>query len=149
MLAEKADSAWVREAALRADVLHVAAHGAHQPDNPLFSCLELFAGPLFGHDWGLLSRLPAHLVLSACHLGLAVTRPGDETLGMTAALLHSGARSVVAGVARVPDPVAHQVAATHHAALRAGLPPAAALAKAVAITTSEHPVALVCYGAGW
>jgi hypothetical protein len=87
--------------------------------------LELADGPLFGHE---LHQLPAHIVLSACELGLARPRPGEETLGMTAALLHGGAGSVVAGVARTADAVAYQVGPAHHAALRDGQSPAAALA---------------------
>jgi len=52
------------------------------------------------HDLQQLRRPPHRVVLSACELGLARPRPGEETLGMTAALLHGGAGSVVAGVAR-------------------------------------------------
>jgi CHAT domain-containing protein len=32
-----------------ASVVHVAAHGTHQPDNALFSGLELSGGPLMGY----------------------------------------------------------------------------------------------------
>jgi tetratricopeptide (TPR) repeat protein len=145
----EATAAAVRAAAGVVDVLHVAAHGVHEPDNPLFSYLELADGPLFGHELDHLPRLPAHVVLSACELGLAGTRPGDETLGMTAALLHGGARSVVAGVARIADEAACRVGAAHHAGLRQGLPPAAALADALRAEWGEDPVPLVCFGAGW
>jgi len=148
---DAADAASVRAAAATADLLHVAAHGVHEAGNPLFSHLELADGPLFGHELDRLPRLPAHVVLSACELGLAGTRPGDETLGMTAALLHGGAGSVVAGVARIADAVACQVGPAHHELLRKGETPAAALAHAVATTTDpdEDPAPLVCFGAGW
>lgn len=144
-----ATTAAVREAALTADVLHLAAHGIHQPGNPLFSHLELADGPLFGHELDGLPRLPVHIVLSACELGLADVRPGDETLGMTAALLHGGAGSVVAGVARIADALACRVGAAHHAGLREGMPPAAALAVALASAAGDDPAPLVCFGAGW
>ncbi|QTV80310.1 CHAT domain-containing protein [Microbacterium sp. NIBRBAC000506063] len=36
------------------DVLHVAAHGRHAVDNPLFSGLELADGTLFGYDVDLI-----------------------------------------------------------------------------------------------
>lgn len=148
---DRATAAEVRAAAASADLLHVAAHGVHEPDNPLFSHLELADGPLFGHELDRLARLPAHVVLSACELGLAGTRPGDETLGMTAALLHGGAGSVVAGVARISDEVACQVGPAHHKLLRKGETPAAALAHAVATMTDpdRDPAPLVCFGAGW
>jgi hypothetical protein len=148
---EAADAAAVRTAAASADLLHVAAHGVHEAGNPLFSYLELADGPLFGHELDRLPRLPAHIVLSACELGLAGTRPGDETLGMTAALLHGGAGSVVAGVARIADAVACQVGPAHHELLRKGETPAAALAHAIATNTDPDvdPAPLVCFGAGW
>ncbi|ASW55541.1 CHAT domain-containing protein [Plantactinospora sp. KBS50] len=147
---EEASTADVRHAARVADVLHIAAHGVHEPDNPLFSHLGLADGPLFGHDLQALGRLPEHVVLSACELGLASTRPGDETLGMTASFLHGGAGSVVAGVARIADAAAYQVAPAHHAALSRGLSPAAALAAATAAVDADaDPVPLVCFGAGW
>ena len=145
----EATVAGVRTAAGRADVLHVAAHGVHEPDNPLFSHLELADGPLFGHELDLLPRLPTHVVLSACELGLAEARPGSETLGMTAALLHGGAGSVVAGVAQVSDSVACAVAAVHHAGLRRGLTPAAALSASIMSVNGDGPAPLVCFGAGW
>lgn len=146
---QRATAAEVRAAAGHADVLHVAAHGVHEADNPLFSYLEMADGPLFGHELDLLPRLPTHVVLSACDLGLSETRPGGETLGMTAALLHGGAGSVVAGVAQVADTAACLVGAAHHAGLRRGLDPAAALCAAIASNDSGVPAPLVCFGAGW
>lgn len=135
-----------------AGVLHLAAHGRHEPDNPLFSALELADGPLFGHDLPRAAALPPHVVLSACDLGLVVERPGDESLGMTSALLHGGVSSVVAGVARVNDDVACQLMIAYHEALRAGRTPSAALAEALGATgsdRSERPAPFVVIGAGW
>ena len=86
-----------------ARIAHVAAHGVHQTENPLFSSLRLADGPLFAHELDQTARTPDHVVLSACELGLATVRPGDEALGLTSVLLHLGTRSVVAGVARVGD----------------------------------------------
>jgi CHAT domain-containing protein len=141
----------VRDAAVESDILHIAAHGSHEPQNPLFSHLDLADGPLFGHELNQLSRLPSHIVLSACELGLSGARPGDETVGMAAALLHAGAGSVVAGVARVSDSAACLAGPAHHAGLRRGLSPAEALAGALAACTDAHEEAppFVCFGAGW
>ncbi|MDP9220723.1 MAG: CHAT domain-containing protein, partial [Actinomycetota bacterium] len=80
-----------------AGVLHVAAHGAHDAENPLFSSLELAGGLVFGHDLTRVHPPPRHVVLSACDLGLSTARPAGESLGMTAALLHGGTGSIVAG----------------------------------------------------
>ncbi|MDN5861580.1 MAG: CHAT domain-containing protein, partial [Pseudonocardia sp.] len=135
-----------------AGVLHLAAHGRHEPDNPLFSSVELADGPLFGHDLPRAAALPPHVVLSACDLALVVERPGDESLGMTSALLHGGVSSVVAGVARVNDDIACRLMIAYHGALRAGRTPSAALAAALAVTGSDHPerpAPFTVIGAGW
>lgn len=145
-----ATTAQALAAAGRAEVFHVAAHGVHEPQSPLFSHLRMSDGPLFGHELYDLPRPPRHVVLSACEVGCAETRPGDERLGMTAALLAAGVGSVVAGVARVDDRVSAMVAAAHHRGLAAGLSPAEALARAVAgLPEGSAPAPFVCFGSGW
>jgi hypothetical protein len=125
-----------------AAVGHVAAHGRHQPENALFSSLELAGGPLMGYDLQRLGAAPALVVLAACDLGLADVRPGDETIGMTAALLAAGTSTVVSGVGRIADADGIAAMTAFHRALRAGRTPAAALAEAATGT------AFVCFGAG-
>ena len=138
------------EVAGRSEVFHVAAHGVHEPQSPLFSHLVMSDGPLFGYELQGLARVPRHVVLSACELGCAETRPGDERLGMTAALLAAGVGSVVAGVARVDDEVSARVAVAHHHGLAAGLSPAQALARALAAEPPDAlPAPFVCFGSGW
>lgn len=144
---EDATVAATLQAADGAEVLHVAAHGRHAADNPLFSSLLLADGWLFGHDLDLLHRLPRHVVLSACETGRASIRPGDEALGMTAALLYGGSRSVVSAVARLGDETAEAVAVAHHRALTRGEQPAVALAGALEAVGGLAPT--VCFGAGW
>ena len=133
-------AAWVG-----ARVVHVAAHGRHQQENPLFSSLELAGGPLMGYDLHRLDRPAALVVLAACDLGLADVRPGDETVGMTSALLAAGTSTVVAAVARVADESAAGLMTRFHTAYRRGRGPATALAEAAA----EDPLSgFVCFGAG-
>ncbi|MGW6932058.1 CHAT domain-containing protein [Lentzea sp. NPDC054927] len=127
------------------DVAHLVAHGHHEPDNVLFSCLDLADGPLMAYDVAGLKVAPRHVVLSACDVGQATVRAGDEALGFTAALLHSGTSSVIASVARVPDDLAVDVMSAYHRALTAGATPARALADA-SPATSRIP--LLCFGAG-
>ena len=43
-----------------------------------------------GYDLQRIARTPPTVVLSACDLGLADMRPGDETVGMATALLTAG-----------------------------------------------------------
>lgn len=127
------------------DFAHLVAHGHHEPDNVLFSCLDLADGPLMAYDLAQLKVAPRHVVLSACDVGQANVRAGDEALGFTAALLHSGTSTVIASVARVPDDQAVGVMSSYHRALAAGAEPATALADAA---TAESRIPLVCFGAG-
>lgn len=133
-------------AASGAAVVHVAAHGHHEPASPLFSALRMADGPLFGYDLGRLGSPPAQVVLSACDLGRAAPRPGDEVLGMAAALLHAGTPVVVASVARVADDVAHEVVVGYHRRLRAGADASTALAASLG---DRIDAPFLCFGAGW
>jgi tetratricopeptide (TPR) repeat protein len=143
---DRATGPAVLAAMAEADVVHLAAHGVHEAANPLFSAVQLADGPLFGYDLSRAARLPGQVVLSACDLGLATERPGDELLGMTAVLLHGGARCVVAAVARVSDEAAREVTVRYHTGLRRGLAPAQALARA---TEHRLDAPFVCFGNGW
>ncbi|MFL6144752.1 MAG: CHAT domain-containing protein [Labedaea sp.] len=154
-----------------AKLVHIAAHGTHEPANALFSRLELADGGLLAHELARLHRAPEHVVLAACELALSHIRPGDEALGFAGALLASGARTVVAAVCRVGDRssaetmtdyhrwlVADTVAdnvttkdladtmADYHTRLASGAAPAAALAQATAADPLRRP--FICLGAG-
>ena len=133
----------------RGTVVHVAAHGVHQTENPLFSSLRLADGVTFAHELDQTARTPEHVVLSACELGLSTVRPGDEGLGLTSVLLRLGTRSVVAGVARVEDDVAAQTMIAYHRLLAAGQDSAAALADATSVLGRDGPAPFVCFGASW
>lgn len=130
-----------------ASVVHVAAHGSHQRQNPLFSSLELADGPLFAYEIEP-EPIAEHVVLSACELGQNTLRPGDETLGLTSVLLQLGARCVIAGVAQVADDVAAAVMADYHHRLAGGADAATALA--ASIQAADEPyVPFVCFGSSW
>ncbi len=128
-----------------ADLVHVAAHGAHQRQSPLFSSLALADGALFAYELSD-ARVAPHVVLSACELGQATTRPGDEALGWTRVLLQLGSRCVVAGVSQVADERAHEVMVDYHRRLAGGTDAATALAAA---TEHGSPVPFVCFGSSW
>jgi tetratricopeptide (TPR) repeat protein len=125
-------------------IAHLAAHGRHATDNPLFSALDLAGGPLMGYDLQRIDRTPPVVVLSSCDLGLTDARPGDETVGMVTALLSAGSSTVVASVSRVADDAAMTIMTEYHRAMSRGVPPAAALAGAA---TQANP-SFVCFGAG-
>lgn len=127
-----------------AAVVHLATHGRHETDNPLFSSLRLADGPLFAHELDGVDLRGAVVVLSACEAGLSTVRIGGEPLGLTSVLLRLGAAAVVSSVAPLRDDVAARVMPEFHGRLRAGATPGDALAAAVA--REEEPVPLVCFG---
>ncbi|MBD8871025.1 CHAT domain-containing protein [Nocardioides donggukensis] len=145
-----ATAAAVARLAGEVDVLHVAAHGRHSADNPLFSGVELAGGAWFGYDIDLLERVPQVVILSACEVGRSSVRFGEELIGMTAAWLHAGVRCVVASPSAVADTAAHDVLTEMHRGLAGGQDPAAALAAAIPGPGAEvAPAPFVCFGAGW
>ncbi len=144
-----ATAAGVGALAAEVDVLHVAAHGRHSADNPLFSGLELVDGPWFGYDIDQLAAIPSTVILSACELGRSSVRWGEETIGMTVAWLHAGARTVIASPASVDDDVACTTLAAMHHHLAAGTPPAEALALAAQDAGKALAPPFICFGSGW
>ena len=120
-----ATAASVSRLAAEVDVLHVAAHGRHSAENPMFSGLELVDGPWFGFDIDQLPAVPDVVLLSACELGRSTVRGGEELIGMTGAWLHAGSRCVLASTAAVSDGVAHDVLVRVHEGLAAGVAPPA------------------------
>lgn len=144
-----ASVAGLRAAAARADLLHLAAHGRHSSSSPLFSGVELADGPFIGHDIAGLARTPTVVVLSACELGRSASHFGQETLGLTTAWLHAGARCVIASPVLVDDGAASALLTAVHRRLVSGAAPADALAKAaedVGMTTGST---FVAHGSGW
>ncbi|KAA2262437.1 CHAT domain-containing protein [Solihabitans fulvus] len=129
-----------------ARLAHLAAHGVHEPDNALFSRLELADGPLFAYETARLPHPPEQVVLAACELALSHIRPGDEALGFAGALLASGSRSVVAAVSNVGDRAAAKTMDEFHRLLAVGVDTAAALAEACAADPLRRP--FVCFGSG-
>ena len=124
---------------------HLAAHGHDERENFLFSRLDLTDGPLMAYDVQQLAAPPGQVILSACDVGRSVTRPGEEVLGFTAALLYVGTATVISSVARVADDAAVGIMTGYHQRLIAGARPAEALAAAAA---AEPFSPFVCFGSG-
>ena len=142
-----ATAAEVSALAARVDVLHLAGHGRHPGENPLFAAVELADGPWFGYDIDLLPATPSTVVLSACELGRTSVRSGEESVGMTAAWLHAGARSVLSSPVVIADDVACEALAQWHALLARGQSPADALAEVS--ETADDVLPLLTFGSGW
>jgi tetratricopeptide (TPR) repeat protein len=155
LVGEHAGVAAVLSALDGARLAHVAAHGAFRSDNPLFSCLAMADGPLTVYDLETLGRAPDTLVLSACESGLSGLRPGDELMGLAAALLGLGTRTLIASVVAVPDEQTAGLMLDVHRHLRRGAAPAEALCRAQASTMGSGDVraiaaaaGFICFGAG-
>jgi tetratricopeptide (TPR) repeat protein len=133
----------------RVDVLHLAGHGRHSGEHPLFSGVELSDGAWFGYDIDALAHTPETVVLSACELGRVSVRSGEEAVGMTAAWLHAGARHVLSSPALVADHVACEALARWHALVAGGAAPAVALAEVGTEVPNGAPLPFLCFGAGW
>ena len=143
---EQATAESVSRLAAGVDVLHVAAHGRHSAENPMFSGLELVDGPWYGYDIDQLRAVPDVVLLSACEVGASTVRWGEELIGMAGAWLHAGSRRVVASAAAVNDRAAFAALVRVHERLAAGDDPAVALADAVpAVSPDAPPVPLVCF----
>ncbi len=146
--AEQSTAADLVAAFVAYDLVHVAAHGEHHAQNPLFSSLRLGDGPVFAHEIEGHRLRASHVVLSACESGRISVRRGEEALGMTASLLAMGVPTVVAAGSPVPDDVAHSVMTEYHQALAAGMDSASALASVTA-DGDLLAAAFTCYGSKW
>jgi tetratricopeptide (TPR) repeat protein len=120
-----------------ADIAHIAAHGKFRSDAPMFSCLQLTDGPLYGHDLARLNHAPRLLVLSACEVAKAEL--------FADVLLSRGGQALIASTIPVPDETAADLMSTLHQRLNAGAPPATALAEAQA---RHGHLGFHCVGAG-
>ena len=144
---ERATVGAVEEAMRRVDVAHLVCHGSFSSENPMFSSLRLADGPMFVYDLERLSPPPHVVVLSACSAGSHATPAGKEILGLTASLLATGPRAVIAATVAVPDASSTvDFMGELHRALAAGTGPAEALRRA----RQADPIiggAFACHGA--
>ena len=137
-----------------ADTAHIAAHGTVRPDNPLFSSLLLDDGPYTVFDLEQLGATPRQVVLAACDSGVSKVTPGQEILGLTAALLSRQTATVIAPVVSIDDAETTSLMLGYHRRLLTGLGPARALAEAQAehaggdIRSRATAAAFICLGVG-
>jgi CHAT domain-containing protein len=120
----------------------------------MFSHLRLADGPLTVYDMERLGRPPRTVVLSACNVGLSAVHPGEELMGLTAALLGLGTATVLGSVLPAQDAATQDLMVDLHGRLAAGDAPAQALASAQLVRSGEldelsvTAAAFVCFGAG-
>lgn len=133
VLGDAATCERVRRALPEARVVHLAAHAAVQPDDPLASRIRLADGDLtIGQLLGAYIRTGL-VVLSACEGGRGELIAGGEALGLAQVLLRSGVDAVVAGLWRVEDAATAFLMEALHEALASG----AAVDMALAVATGR------------
>ena len=113
------------------DLAHIACHGTFRADNPMFSALRLTDGSLTVYDMERLRSVPDTVILPACDAAVVGMRPGDELLGLSAALVGMGVRSLVLPQVPIPDAETTRLMRALHQELRAHAPAPAALAAAI------------------
>jgi tetratricopeptide (TPR) repeat protein len=129
----------VRREAPDCDSLHLATHGVFRADNPTYSALELADGWLSVGELAELSRGCDLVCLSACHTGMSGVGPGDELVGLTRAVLGSGAGALVASLWAANDDTAPAFMSAFYAGLRSGVGRAASLRAAALETRMREP----------
>jgi tetratricopeptide (TPR) repeat protein len=148
---EDASVGAVLEAMKAASQLHLVAHTRLRHDNPMFSALELADGFLSLYDLEGAGAVPSRVMLSACESGHENVIGGYEMFGLTTLLLGSGASSILATVAPIPDGDSSIVAVRRiYRQLGEGTSAATALREAIRLpdgNSVDPSVAFVAYGA--
>jgi CHAT domain-containing protein/tetratricopeptide (TPR) repeat protein len=134
----EATTARLHEFGQSADVIHLACHGLHRAESPLFSALRLADGWLTAREIINMSFDGATVVLSACESGLHAV--GDtEPLGLSWAFLAAGAAAVVVSLWSVQDDITSDFMSVFYRRLKAGLDTASALRSAQQHIAARHP----------
>lgn len=100
-------------------IIHLAAHGIFDPENPLNSALLLAAdrdndGMLKAGDLYSLSLNADLVTLSACETALGKVAMGDDVVGFTRGFLYAGARSLVSSLWQVDDRTTRDLMVNFH-----------------------------------
>lgn len=141
-----ATSTEVLDALGTARVVHLAAHGTHEAQSPLFSSVRMADGPVFAHEFPR-PVAAEHVALSACDVGQVASRTGDEPLGLAVALVSLGATSVLGAVAPVADELAAEAMVEYHRLLAGGTDASASWA---AVVERRPDAGVFCvYGSDW
>jgi CHAT domain-containing protein len=143
-------------------VVHIATHGSMNPDNPMFSRIELAPGAGGPDDDGRLEvhellglRVASGLVfLSGCETGMGdswttMFDRADDYATLAQAILYAGAQNVVATLWRVNDEAAGALAEKFYEEMRERRDPVAALAGAQRALLSDPRFAAPYYWASY
>lgn len=137
--------------ALDRRIVHIAAHGGPEPDNPLFNWLEFDFGRVFLHDLMFLDVVPEIVVLAACYAGQSQRFGVGGTASFANGFLGVGSRWVISACSALVDdePLVEFASEVLRRIVEGTSPPAAlALTRASINPRRSHPSALsfTCYG---
>lgn len=111
-----------------AEIIHLACHGVFRADNPLYSSLRLYDGPLHVRDCRHLDLSTCRLaVLSACETGISMITDGEEALGLVRGFLSAGAANLVLSHWVVEDSATRRIMKRFYQLLKEGHSPSSAL----------------------
>lgn len=116
-----------REVLASSSLVHLAAHGTFRGDSPLLSSFRMYDGPLTVFDIEQLATVPDVMVMPSCEAGSVSTHPGDDLMGVAAALVGRGVKSLIAPVDSVPDEALVEPMHALHQRIRRSEPTAEAL----------------------
>jgi CHAT domain-containing protein len=107
-------------------ILHIAAHGRHRPDQPDLSYLQLADGQVYTDDLLQLDLSYELVTLSACETGRAQVAGGDERIGLGRGFLYAGAGALNLSLWPIADDTAlHQMEQFYSSLLAGDSKPAA------------------------
>lgn len=145
LLRQDATESAVRVRSEDVGMLHLAAHGAYNAANPLYSTVYLAPdgqndGHLETHEIYALSLENNDLVvLSACETQMGALSQGDEVVGMTRAFFYAGSPTVVASLWAVDDRATEMLMEKFYDALNSGVAKAEALRQAQMYVRIDYP----------
>ena len=143
---EDATESAVWAKAKNAGILHLAAHGEYNPNNPLFSAIHLAAdsendGRLEVHEiYRLnLTTVTDLVVLSACQTQVGSVSAGDEVVGLNRAFLYAGTPTVIASLWNVDDAATALLMERFYTHLRSDMSKGEALRQAQLDVQAKYP----------
>jgi hypothetical protein len=146
LVGKDATESIVRARASEAGILHIAAHGEYDPQNPLFSTIHLAGdaendGRLEVHEVYSLDLATSTdlVVLSACQTDVGAVSAGDEVVGLNRAFLFAGTPTVIASLWNVDDAATTLLMEKFYGHLRAGASKAQALRQAQLDVRATYP----------
>jgi tetratricopeptide (TPR) repeat protein len=122
-----------------AGIIHIASHAIFRPDNPMFSSLQLFDGPMNFFDIYNLKTSANLITLSGCGTGLSNVVAGDELLGLIRGFVYAGATSVVLSLWDVNDRTTADLMKYFYGCVAEGQSKGRSLQSAMLRLRQDHP----------